>query len=410
MNTNFKADITNNPVTRQNFNDWMVPVFAPANFIPVRGKGSRIWDQNDKEYVDFAGGIAVNSLGHCHPVAVSALIDQAQKLWHIGNGYTNEPVLELAGSMVESTFADKVFFCNSGAEANEAALKLARKVGTLSGNPEKNEIISFESSFHGRTLFTVTAGGQPKYSKDFAPLPKGIQHIAFNDLDAAKAAIGPNTCAVIVEPIQGEGGVIPADVEFLKGLRQLCDAQGAVLIFDEVQTGVGRTGALYAYMNSGVTPDILTTAKALGGGFPIGAMMTTDHFANMFAVGDHGTTYGGNPLGCAVAGAVFNFVKQEHVLQGVKQREQYFLQRLNEINSKYPLFKECRGQGLLLGCELKDEYKGQAKQIVNLAAEEGLLALVAGVSVVRFTPSLIIPIEDIEEGLNRFEKALAKFQ
>ncbi|AUC08260.1 acetylornithine/succinylornithine family transaminase [Acinetobacter lwoffii] len=402
--------MTNNPVTRQNFNDWMVPVFAPANFIPVRGKGSRIWDQNDKEYVDFAGGIAVNSLGHCHPVAVSALIDQAQKLWHIGNGYTNEPVLELAGSMVESTFADKVFFCNSGAEANEAALKLARKVGTLSGNPEKNEIISFESSFHGRTLFTVTAGGQPKYSKDFAPLPKGIQHIAFNDLDAAKAAIGPNTCAVIVEPIQGEGGVIPADVEFLKGLRQLCDAQGAVLIFDEVQTGVGRTGALYAYMNSGVTPDILTTAKALGGGFPIGAMMTTDHFANMFAVGDHGTTYGGNPLGCVVAGAVFNFVKQEHVLQGVKQREQYFLQRLNEINSKYPLFKECRGQGLLLGCELKDEYKGQAKQIVNLAAEEGLLALVAGVSVVRFTPSLIIPIEDIEEGLNRFEKALAKFQ
>ena len=367
MNTNFKADITNNPVTRQNFNDWMVPVFAPANFIPVRGKGSRIWDQNDKEYVDFAGGIAVNSLGHCHPVAVSALIDQAQKLWHIGNGYTNEPVLELAGSMVESTFADKVFFCNSGAEANEAALKLARKVGTLSGNPEKNEIISFESSFHGRTLFTVTAGGQPKYSKDFAPLPKGIQHIAFNDLDAAKAAIGPNTCAVIVEPIQGEGGVIPADVEFLKGLRQLCDAQGAVLIFDEVQTGVGRTGALYAYMNSGVTPDILTTAKALGGGFPIGAMMTTDHFANMFAVGDHGTTYGGNPLGCVVAGAVFNFVKQEHVLQGVKQREQYFLQRLNEINSKYPLFKECRGQGLLLGCELKDEYKGQAKQIVNLS-------------------------------------------
>lgn len=177
-----------------------------------------------------------------------------------------------------------------------------------------------------------------------------------------------------------------------------------------MQTGVGRTGALYAYMNSGVTPDILTTAKALGGGFPIGAMMTTDHFANMFAVGDHGTTYGGNPLGCVVAGAVFNFVKQEHVLQGVKQREQYFLQRLNEINSKYPLFKECRGQGLLLGCELKDEYKGQAKQIVNLAAEEGLLALVAGVSVVRFTPSLIIPIEDIEEGLNRFEKALAKFQ
>lgn len=217
-------------ITRSNFNDWMVPVFAPANFILVRGEGSRIWDQDDKEYIDFAGGIAVNALGHAHPVAVNALTEQAQKLWHIGNGYTNEPVLRLAKQLVESTFADKVFFCNSGAEANEAALKLARKVGLLSGNSEKNHIVAFKNAFHGRTLFTVTAGGQPKYSQDFAPLPGGIEHTAFNDLEAAKALITENTCAVIVEPIQGEGGVLPADIEFLKGLRALCDEKGAVLI------------------------------------------------------------------------------------------------------------------------------------------------------------------------------------
>lgn len=395
-------------ITRSNFNDWMVPVFAPANFILVRGEGSRLWDQNDKEYIDFAGGIAVNALGHAHPVAVNALTEQAQKLWHIGNGYTNEPVLRLAKQLVDSTFADKVFFCNSGAEANEAALKLARKVGLLSGNANKNQIVAFKNAFHGRTLFTVTAGGQPKYSQDFAPLPGGIEHTAFNDLEAAKAAITENTCAVIVEPIQGEGGVLPADIEFLKGLRTLCDEKGAVLIFDEVQTGVGRTGSLYAYMNTGVTPDILTTAKALGGGFPIGAMITTDHYANMYAVGDHGTTYGGNPLACAVAGAVFEFINTPEVLDGVKQRHQYFIDALNKINAQYGLFKEIRGQGLLIGCVLKDEHAGKAKNIVTLAGEEGLLALVAGADVVRFTPSLIIPQQDIDEGLNRFVRALAR--
>ncbi len=347
-------------------------------------------------------------MGHAHHVAVKALTEQAQKLWHIGNGYTNEPVLRLAKQLVDNTFADKVFFCNSGAEANEAALKLARKVGLLSGNANKNQIVAFKNAFHGRTLFTVTAGGQPKYSQDFAPLPGGIEHTAFNDLEAAKAAITENTCAVIVEPIQGEGGVLPADIEFLKGLRALCDEKGAVLIFDEVQTGVGRTGSLYAYMNTGVTPDILTTAKALGGGFPIGAMITTDHYANMYAVGDHGTTYGGNPLACAVAGAVFEFINTPEVLDGVKQRHQYFIDSFNKINAQYGLFKEIRGQGLLIGCVLKDEHAGKAKNIVTLAGEEGLLALVAGADVVRFTPSLIIPQQDIDEGLNRFARALAR--
>ncbi|WP_151708991.1 aspartate aminotransferase family protein [Acinetobacter brisouii] len=395
-------------ITRNDFNQWMVPVFAPANFILVRGEGSRVWDQQGKEYIDFAGGIAVNALGHAHPVAVQALTEQAQKLWHIGNGYTNEPVLRLAKQLTDSTFAEKVFFANSGAEANEAALKLARKYGNDSGVEGKNQIVAFNNAFHGRTLFTVTAGGQPKYSQDFAPLPEGIQHVAYNDLDAAAAVINDKTCAVIVEPIQGEGGVLPADAEFLKGLRELCDRHNALLIFDEVQTGVGRTGALYAYMNTEVVPDVLTTAKALGGGFPIGAMLTTDALAKVLTVGSHGTTYGGNPLACAVANAVFGFINTPEVLEGVKARHQQFVAGIEAINAKYPVFSQVRGEGLLIGCVLKDEYAGQAKQVTNLAAEEGLLALVAGTDVVRFTPSLIIPEADIIEGLQRFERAVAR--
>lgn len=395
-------------ITRNDFNQWMVPVFAPANFILVRGEGSRVWDQQGKEYIDFAGGIAVNALGHAHPVAVQALTEQAQKLWHIGNGYTNEPVLRLAKQLTDSTFAEKVFFANSGAEANEAALKLARKYGNDSGVEGKNQIVAFNNAFHGRTLFTVTAGGQPKYSQDFAPLPEGIQHVAYNDLDAAAAVINDKTCAVIVELIQGEGGVLPADAEFLKGLRELCDRHNALLIFDEVQTGVGRTGALYAYMNTEVVPDVLTTAKALGGGFPIGAMLTTDALAKVLTVGSHGTTYGGNPLACAVANAVFDFINTPEVLEGVKARHQQFVAGIEAINAKYPVFSQVRGEGLLIGCVLKDEYVGQAKQVTNLAAEEGLLALVAGTDVVRFTPSLIIPEADIIEGLQRFERAVAR--
>ncbi|MDC5151178.1 aspartate aminotransferase family protein [Acinetobacter baumannii] len=401
--------MNNFAVSRNDFNEWMVPVFAPANFIPVSGKGSRIWDQENKEYIDFAGGIAVNALGHAHPVAVNALTEQATKLWHVGNGYTNEPVLRLAKQLTENTFADKVFFCNSGAEANEAALKLARKVGLDSGVAGKSGIVAFNNAFHGRTLFTVSAGGQPKYSQDFAPLPNGINHVAFNDLEAAKAVINEQTCAVIVEPIQGEGGVIPADIEFLKGLRALCDEFGALLIFDEVQTGVGRTGALYAYMNSGVIPDVLTTAKALGGGFPVGAMLTTDKFAPHFSVGTHGTTYGGNPLASAVAGAVFEFINTPEVLNGVKERHDYYKNALNKLNEKYEVFKTIRGEGLLIGCALKDKFAGKAKDINNLAGEEGLLSLIAGPNVVRFTPSLIIPFADIDEGLKRFERALVRF-
>ncbi|MBP1130793.1 MULTISPECIES: aspartate aminotransferase family protein [unclassified Serratia (in: enterobacteria)] len=395
-------------VTRQSFDDWMVPVYAPADFILVRGEGSQVWDQQGKSYIDFAGGIAVNALGHAHPVVTAALVEQAGKLWHLGNGYTNEPVLRLAKQLIDATFADKVFFCNSGAEANEAALKLARKRALDKGNGSKNQIVAFNNAFHGRTLFTVSAGGQPKYSKDFAPLPGGITHTPFNDLAAAAEAINDNTCAVIVEPIQGEGGVLPADPAFLQGLRELCDRHDAVLIFDEVQTGMGRTGDLYAYMQYGVVPDVLTTAKALGCGFPIGAMLTTDDLAKTLGVGTHGTTYGGNPLATAVAGAVFSIINTPEVLDGVKQRHQWFLDGLNKINQQYPIFSEIRGGGLLIGCQLTKDYAGKAKQITQLANEEGVIALIAGPDVVRFTPSLIIPEQDVKEGLARFARAVAR--
>ncbi|KAA8734790.1 acetylornithine/succinylornithine family transaminase [Acinetobacter qingfengensis] len=401
--------MSNELITRQDFEQYMVPVFAPAQFIPVKGKGSRLWDQQGREYIDFAGGIAVNALGHAHPVAVNALTTQAQTLWHIGNGYTNEPILNLAKQLVESTFADKAFFCNSGVEANEAALKLARKIGLNSGVAGKNQIVAFNNAFHGRTLFTVSVGGQAKYSQDYAPLPSGITHVAYNDLDAAKSVINEHTCAVIVEPIQGEGGVIPANVEFLQGLRHLCDQTGAVLIFDEVQTGVGRTGRLYAYMNTGVLPDILTTAKALGGGFPIGAMLTTDEYACAFSVGDHGTTYGGNALAGAVGSAVFSHINTAAVLQGVEARFEYFKTALNLLNQRYQIFSEIRGAGLLLGCVLQQCYAGQAARLNKLSQQHGLLGLIAGANVIRFTPSLIIPFADIDEGLQRFEQAMVQF-
>jgi len=396
-------------VSRSDFNQYMVPTYAPASFIPVKGKGSVIVDQQGKEYIDFTSGIAVNVLGHAHPKLKQALNDQAENIWHIGNGYTNEPVLNLAKKLVENTFADKVFFCNSGAEANEAALKLARKYGHDKQGQHKNGIVAFNNGFHGRTLFTVSAGGQPKYSQDFAPLPAGINHVQYNDLAAAKAAITSETCAVIVEPIQGEGGVVPAEQEFLQGLRALCDEHDAVLIFDEVQTGVGRTGELYAYMHYGVQPDILTTAKALGGGFPIAAMLTTDKFATTLTPGTHGTTYGGNPLATAVANAVIDEVNQPAFLQGVKTRQDHYFARLEAINKDRNVFKTIRGMGLLIGCELSDAYQGQAKEISNLAAEQGVIVLIAGPNVVRLAPALNIPEEDIETGLTRLTAALDSF-
>lgn len=396
-------------ISRQNFDQWMMPVYAPAQFIPVRGEGAWLWDQEGKGYIDFAGGIAVNALGHAHPAMIRALTEQASKFWHTGNGYTNEPALRLAKQLIDATFADRVFFCNSGAEANEAALKTARKYAHDRFGEHKTGIVAFKNAFHGRTLFTVTAGGQPAYSQDFAPLPPDIRHGVYNDIESARVLIEDNTCAVIVEPIQGEGGVVPATQAFLRELRELCDRHHAALIFDEVQTGVGRTGELYAYQHYGITPDLLSTAKALGGGFPIGALLAREEMASVMTVGTHGTTYGGNPLACAVAGEVLSIINTPQVLNGVKQREQWFKERLQAINTRFGLFKEIRGVGLLIGCALRDEYAGKAKQISLLAAEEGLMVLIAGVNVVRFAPALIVNEEDVTLGLNRFEAACERF-
>ena len=254
--------VQHDAVQRADFDQFMVPNYAPAAFVPVRGLGSRVWDQSGRELIDFAGGIAVNVLGHCHPALVAALTKQANTLWHISNVFTNEPALRLGKKLVEATFAERVFFCNSGAEANEAAFKLARRVAHDRFGPEKHEIIAATNSFHGRTLFTVSVGGQPKYSDGFGPKIQGITHVPYNDLDALKAAISDKTCAVVLEPVQGEGGVLPADKAYLEGARELCNAHNALLVFDEVQSGMGRTGELFAYMNYGVVPDILSSAKS----------------------------------------------------------------------------------------------------------------------------------------------------
>ncbi len=405
-------------VTRATFDEVMVPNYAPGAFVPVRGLGARVWDQAGKEYIDLAGGIAVSSLGHAHPAMIGALTEQAAKLWHVANVLTNEPAMRLAKHLCELTFAERVFFANSGAEANEAALKLARKYacdhdpknaaheGRLES--DKNDIISFTDSFHGRTLFTVTVGGQPKYTQGFAPLPQGITHLPFNDLDAVRKHISGNTCAVIVEPVQGESGVLPASREFLQGLRALCDAHHALLIFDEVQSGAGRTGPLYAYMECGVTPDILTSAKGIGGGFPIGAMLTTEKIARSFNVGAHGSTYGGNPLGCAVAEAVLQIITAPETRANISARTAQIFTGLHVLNAKYSLFTAIRGSGLWFGCELIPQWHGRAKEFVKMAEKHGLMILVAGTNVIRLAPSLLITAADVEAGLQRFDTVIGE--
>lgn len=399
---------SNAAISREMFNDVMVPNYNPASMIPVKGEGSKVWDQVGKEYIDFAGGIAVNCLGHCHPAMVNALQEQSQKLWHLSNVFTNEPAIRLAGKLTQATFADRVYYANSGAEANEAALKLARRWALEEHNEEKQQIIAFSKGFHGRTFFTVTVGGQPAYSDGFGPKPGAVEHVPYNDIDALKALISDKTCAVMMEPLQGEGGVVPPDADFVKAVRQLCDDNNALLIFDEVQTGFGRTGSLYAYQQLGVTPDILTSAKSLGGGFPIGAMLTTAAIAQHLKPGTHGSTYGGNPLACAVSEAVLDVVNTDEVMNGVKQREQWLKQQLQNINDKYNVFKDVRGKGCLIGAELTDEYAGKAKEFLLAGQEHGVMVLVAGANVVRFTPSLIIPEADLKEGLQRFEQAVAQ--
>jgi acetylornithine/N-succinyldiaminopimelate aminotransferase len=396
MNAKLDSTVATRPVTRQTFDEVIVPTYAPAQMVPVRAAGLDLWDQNGKHYLDFTSGIAVASLGHCNPVLVEALTRQANTLWHLGNGYTNEPVLRLATALTEATFADRAFFCNSGAEANEAALKLARKVAHAKFGDKKPRIVSCLNSFHGRTLFTVSVGGQAKYTEGFEPLPPSIDHIPYNDIEAARAAVGDDVCAVIVEPVQGEGGVMPGNPEYLKELRALCDKHNAVLIFDEVQ-------------GYGVTPDILTSAKALGNGYPIGAMLTTEELAKHLAVGTHGTTYGGNPLAATVALTVLETINQPAFLARVKEASEKVIGKLEGLVRDFPqVFSAVRGAGLLLGLVVAEPFKGRSKDIQRAAEAHGLMILIAGMDVVRLAPALIVSDAQIDEADRIIRLAVAE--
>ena len=389
--------------------NYLTPNFAFAPVIPDHAQGSHVWDTEGREYLDLAGGIAVNALGHCHPALQAALTEQAAKLWHISNIYTTAPAQQLAQRLVENTFADKVFFCNSGAEANEAAFKLARKYAFDHFGPEKNEIIACVNGFHGRTLFTVSVGGQPKYQQGFAPLPAGIKHIPFNDVDALAAAVSDKTCAVVIEPVQGESGVLPASQAFLQAARQLCDEHNALLVLDEVQTGMGRTGKLFAYEHFGVVPDIVSSAKALGAGFPIGAMLTSDKVAPSFAPGTHGSTFGGNPLAAAVGSAAFDIINQAKTLGHVCTQGECLQAALRKIGEKHGVFAEVRGLGLLIGAVLSDAYHDKAGEFVKVALTQGLMILNAGTNVVRFAPSLLLSDADLQAAIVKLDDTAAQF-
>ncbi|ACL30324.1 aspartate aminotransferase family protein [Buchnera aphidicola] len=396
-------------ITRDNFDKLILPIYNPIPFIPIKGKGSRIWDQKGKEYIDFSGGIAVTSLGHCHPILNKTLKNQSKMLWHLSNIFTNEPALRLAKKLLSSSFASRIFFANSGAEANEAAFKLARYYSSKIYNFKKNKIISFYNSFHGRTFFTVSVGGQSKYSNNFGPKPAGIVHASFNDINSVKNLIDHDTCAVVVELIQGEGGVIPANLTFVQALKELCKQYNVLLIFDEIQTGIGRTGKLFYYEYYAITPDILTIAKSLGGGFPISAMLTTNEVASVIAPGIHGTTYGGNPLACAVAESVIDIINTKKVLSGVEKKSKKIISELNIINKRFKLFTEIRGRGLLIGIVLKPNVSRNIHKILNFSFSEGVIFLTAGNNVIRLAPSLIIKELDIIEGMKRFYRALEKY-
>jgi len=321
----------------ENYHKVMVPNYAPANFVVKKAIGSSVWDVNDKKYVDFGGGIAVNSLGHSHPELLKALEEQAKKIWHHSNYLASEPSINLAKALVDLTFAEKVYFSNSGSEANETAIKIARKYHHSKGN-DKVEIIAFKNAFHGRSLLNISLGGSKPHKEGFGPLDQSILRAEFNDLDSVEKCISDKTAAIIIEPIQGEAGVHAAGQEFLVRLREVCDQQEILLIFDEVQSGIGRTGKLFSYMKYEVIPDILTSAKGLGGGMPIGATLTKNKFAEALTVGSHGSTFGGNPLACAVAIRVLDLIKQDSFLDGVNAKEELLKQGLEEISNKHQAF------------------------------------------------------------------------
>jgi len=377
--------------------------YARIPLVPFRGEGARLWDAEGREYLDFVAGVAVNSLGHCHPAVVRAVERQVKKLIHCSNLYYIEQQVKLAQLLVENTPLDRAFFCNSGAEANEAAIKLARKYAKVKYGPEKVVIIAAQNSFHGRTLATITATGQPKYQKGFEPLLPGFVHVPFNDLNALEAAMGPQVCAVMLEPVQGEGGVNVASRYYLEGAKMLCQQHGALLIFDEVQTGLGRTGRFLACQHFGVEPDILTLAKALGGGVPIGAMLAKEEVAGAFQPGDHASTFGGNPLACAAALAAVEELIYGGVVENAAAVGAYLYDRLLELAARYSIITEVRGLGLLLGAELAVD----GGQIVNGCREKGLLINCVGGRVLRFAPPLTITREDVDRAVAVLDEVLA---
>lgn len=396
-------------ITRKTFDEVMFPCYVPQNMVLKSGKGCYVFDTEGQRYLDFSAGIAVNCLGHADKGVVDTIAHQAKHLIHVSNIFVNDQTLTLAKKLTQLTGYDRVFFVNSGAEANEAALKLARRVAYDDFGEDKYEIISFSHSFHGRTLFSVTVGGQPKYSDGFGPKPEGVTHLPFNDIETFKKTISDKTCAVILEPIQGEGGILPIDPEFLKVVRELTTQHNALLIFDEVQTGIGRTGTFYCYEQLGVRPDILTSAKGLAAGMPIGAVLTTDKIAMHFKPGTHGSTFGGNPLACAVGCYVVDKVSNPKFLNKVKENSERLRAALNELNEQYHVFKEIRGQGLLLGAEMAPEFAGKAGALQSLCTKHRLLTLVAGPDVLRLAPPLILNGRDIKEGAKLLAHAIEDF-
>ena len=368
----------------------------------VKGLGTRVWDSTGKEYLDLVAGIAVCNLGHSNARVIEAIIRQVEKLTHVSNLYYIEPQIRLAKLLVDNSFAERVFFCNSGAEANEAAIKLARKFAHENFDGNKFELICMRNSFHGRTLATVAATGQEKFHKGFEPLPEGFRFVPYDDLAALEAAIGDKTCGVLLEPIQGEGGVIIPSADYLRGVRDICDRHGLLMILDEVQTGMGRTGRFFAYEQTGIKPDILTMAKALGNGFPVGAMLTTDKVAAAFVPGSHASTFGGNPLAMAAACAVVETLLQEGILENCRAMGAYFLDQLAGLIRKYSAIKAIRGRGLMVAMELH----GPGEEIVLKCLKKGLLINCTNGNILRFVPPLIISAGDIDQAVGILDEVM----
>jgi acetylornithine/N-succinyldiaminopimelate aminotransferase len=380
----------------------LLGTYARADVAFEKGEGAWLVARDGERYLDFGGGIAVNALGHAHPHLVAALVEQAQKVWHVSNLFQIPEGDRLAQRLVDATFADRVFFCNSGAEANEAAIKVARRYHAAKGRPERFRILTFEGAFHGRTLATIAAGGQKKYLEGFGPKVEGFDQVPFGDHDAMRAAITPETAAILVEPIQGEGGIRPVPHQCLRGLRQLCDETGMLLIFDEVQTGVGRTGKLFAYEWSGIAPDIMSVAKGIGGGFPMGACLATENAASGITTGSHGTTFGGNPLAMAVGNAVLDVVLEPAFLDHVRRMGLLFRQRLAELKDRHPaVIAEIRGEGLILGIKTHVPNTDFAAAV----REARMLTIPAGDNVVRLLPPLIVGEAEVGEAMARLDAA-----